>query len=1039
MKPNFALDLSHDGISLLHRGKGGWTLVGEVALDDPDMGAHLDAIRRSAAELESGGFTTKLILPNSQILYTTIEAPGPDDIAREVQIRAGLDGLTPYAVGDLVFDWRAEGDKARVAVLARETMDEAENFAAEYRLNPVSFVARPGSGEFSGEPFFGLTRAATRLIASGERLVPDASPVPRRPRALELPAEARVEPPLATVAEASVSEPADAEPMAAESIPPEPDPTEPTPPPETGSEPSWPAQSEPAPRKAVPPSELAPSDPFAVFDRPESEAASELPALDTNDTARAARRARRARAAGGDRVSPPALAPFPPTPDEAEPTPRPVQRVEPIAKPKAAPPVNAPLADPAEPKPVAGPALDDVPPPPSVSFSSRRGSDEPGSAERVAAIAPRIGVAPSGATVPPATAKPLAPAEAPEHGAPAAPAASRRVELPPRPKNFGDSPAERMRAQMADALAKPLPSPETPLPPKPRSPALPSGLGATLGGLMSRVAKPRLKSAAPVTAVPVTAAPIAALQPAGSVPQPPLATPPEAEAPPAPAAAKPAKAPKPAKPPKPTKKPKPDTPGRKAARGGDQRAREAEALTVFGARKTREVRGKPRYLGLVLTLVLLLVMAAAAIWSSFLLNGNDAELFNPSPEVATAPAAAPEPQAGADLPPVEVEPDTPAPVVIDEIAPEPDTGEVLTAEAAEARYAATGIWQRAPEALAAPDAARIEDLTLDPIGPLEAPRASSALPRESAVATEAPPAAPLAPPPPGTTFDLDENGLVRATPEGAVSPTGILVHSGKPPVVPPPRPVTAEPEAAAEPAATPDTATAEATAPDTVLPETTAADVPSTEPAAPQADPGPVQLPGIPATRPPARPADLATDTAAVTPAATPATAPADDETGSDLAALAEAADEAVDQAVAAAFAGSTELAVAASRLPTHRPSGFDRIVDAAQASASDGSSVVAAVVTPASASVGPILPTTASVAREATVSNALNLRDINLIGIYGTPNARRALVRLENGRYLKVQVGDRLDGGKVTSISASRLTYQKGNRAYALDVLPLG
>src|SRR5690606_24892165 len=39
MKPNFALNLSHDGIGLYHRGKSGWLQVGTVALDDPDLGA----------------------------------------------------------------------------------------------------------------------------------------------------------------------------------------------------------------------------------------------------------------------------------------------------------------------------------------------------------------------------------------------------------------------------------------------------------------------------------------------------------------------------------------------------------------------------------------------------------------------------------------------------------------------------------------------------------------------------------------------------------------------------------------------------------------------------------------------------------------------------------------------------------------------------------------------------------------------------------------------------------------------------------------
>ena len=62
-----------------------------------------------------------------------------------------------------------------------------------------------------------------------------------------------------------------------------------------------------------------------------------------------------------------------------------------------------------------------------------------------------------------------------------------------------------------------------------------------------------------------------------------------------------------------------------------------------------------------------------------------------------------------------------------------------------------------------------------------------------------------------------------------------------------------------------------------------------------------------------------------------------------------------------------------------------------------------------------------------------MNLRQVNLIGVYGTPSNRRALVRLSNGRYKKVKVGDRLDRGRVTAIGDSQLRYNKGGRNVVL------
>ena len=84
---------------------------------------------------------------------------------------------------------------------------------------------------------------------------------------------------------------------------------------------------------------------------------------------------------------------------------------------------------------------------------------------------------------------------------------------------------------------------------------------------------------------------------------------------------------------------------------------------------------------------------------------------------------------------------------------------------------------------------------------------------------------------------------------------------------------------------------------------------------------------------------------------------------------------------------------------------------------------------------VKPSRPSPTSVARQATVKNAISLRKISLIGIFGTTSNRRALVRMPNGRYKKVKVGDRISGGRVIAIGDSELRYQKSGRNVTLKM----
>lgn len=194
MKPAFALSLSQDGITLLHRTETGWETVGIVNPEAEGLDAAMMRLRDVARGLEPKSFTTKLVLPQSQILFTDIDAPGPDRAARRVQIARALEGRTPYNVNDLVFDWSGNGRVVRTAVVAKVTLDEAESFAEHYGFHPVCFVADPDGGSFAGEPWFGQTSTASRHLPEGARVTRDQDPVgvARFARTAEMPAVANM-------------------------------------------------------------------------------------------------------------------------------------------------------------------------------------------------------------------------------------------------------------------------------------------------------------------------------------------------------------------------------------------------------------------------------------------------------------------------------------------------------------------------------------------------------------------------------------------------------------------------------------------------------------------------------------------------------------------------------------------------------------------------------------------------------------------------------------------------------------------------------
>ena len=173
MNPNFALSLSFDGIRLLLRAAGGWRLVGEVPVTSTDLAGDLAALRETAVALRPGRVRTKLIIPDDQIRYLSVDTGDVDSATRLEAVRTALDGATPYALDALAFDFCEDGTTTHVAAVARETLTEAEAFATEHRFHPVSFVAAPHHQPFLGEPYFGKTAHASTVLGADQDVEPD--------------------------------------------------------------------------------------------------------------------------------------------------------------------------------------------------------------------------------------------------------------------------------------------------------------------------------------------------------------------------------------------------------------------------------------------------------------------------------------------------------------------------------------------------------------------------------------------------------------------------------------------------------------------------------------------------------------------------------------------------------------------------------------------------------------------------------------------------------------------------------------------------
>ena len=91
---NFALSLSFDGIRLSQRVPDGWHLIGETAIDVPDLNAALAELRAQALRLDQTGMQVKLLVPNEQIKYITLETAQTE----LGDVMGALENAMPYAI-----------------------------------------------------------------------------------------------------------------------------------------------------------------------------------------------------------------------------------------------------------------------------------------------------------------------------------------------------------------------------------------------------------------------------------------------------------------------------------------------------------------------------------------------------------------------------------------------------------------------------------------------------------------------------------------------------------------------------------------------------------------------------------------------------------------------------------------------------------------------------------------------------------------------------------------------------------------------------
>lgn len=911
MTINFALSLSFEGIELLHRVQRGWRRIGRADVASETLEADLAELRKKAEELAPDGLATKLIIPLDQIKYTAIDST----LTTQSDIDDKLEGATPYALDELVVDCERFGGRTHIAAVARETLKEAEVFAAAHGFNPVSFVAVPEPFTFQKEVFFGPTEMMPRILGRDAEVRRDemavmivGTRIKSRLLVFDLPEEVEEE-----VYKDDLAE------LLSGSF--KPSTTEQSAQPEAVEE----SQPEDVPQVSTTADE-------AVAEARQDE--EEPEALDENEAPTEDVIAAPAQAIWVDHI-----------PAEYH-----VPQISEIF-----PEIEAAEAPETEELEVARIAL--IPENPDLFVPTLLDAI-------IAEVHPQKVQAPKAAL-----------RAVPDAGSINAPKLG--VVAPTTNRSSAPTPKDRSKTPLLIAVA--------------------ASIAVIVGGV---IWSQQQANDAPTT------------QQAGLDPDVATAVAENivtAEVEPTPV--EPVVAPLEAGP----------TIPEITITGFGMADTDGSALPVFADVTATQTGDAP---------------------SRTLFAAPD----QPLAAVQNPPAPAPEPT------PEVAQASVGAPVL---------RGTVLSPADAERIYAATGVWQRSPRFLDVPSGIIAFDFQ-SPVG-YEAPSRVSQpqVPPLTGLETDLSFIVPADPPPATAIFARDDAGFIQATPEGTLTPDGALVIAGLPDLIITPRPELTQEQLnrmallapapvgveliAGRPDVVPPLRPANAQLP-TIIEETVpqAPEATIASEATNQLTPGSVGLAGLELQndgslaldtsvvegtsdtdlRPLLRPQELASAVDPGTPDIT------------DILAGIE-----IDDATLR-FDNSTRLAVVLSVRPDRRPGNFETTVAAAQARLVTTPTVTAAAPSPvtAAAPVPPqdFGPVPGGVARAATQEDVIRLRDINLIGVYGRPNARRALVRLSNGSYVRVEIGSALDGGQVTAIGDDALNYVKRGRTYAIE-LPSG
>lgn len=1112
MTPNFALSLAFDGLHLMHRTSEGWEAVGTAPLDDAHLGARLAELRERAEALEPGRVSVKLLIPNDQIRYLVLDDPH----ASAAEVRGALDGATPYPLDELVYDHVSGGGRTYVAAVARETLEEAETFAEEHGFAPVAFAASPEPFTFMGEVFFGPGKAA------GD------APVERDEEPVMVTGSAAMG---ASTAAESVASPTDRSDLSGIL----PDPAAPSTTAQSGpasGETSGPAEeaggeaarseadtpAEPQGKQHIASEQDTPASEEASGTTAQREAESPLPAKeDANTTPEVPAAAAETAHRPGD-ASPTAE---PPAAEEAEPSD--AQTASEASGDIGADGPSAPAPGDGEPA-IAG---------------ETEPSDEPVFSTRLRAEAETGGDAAEHAE---ATSEEAVDATAEvsfRHHREFPLTASRDTETPSAAPAIGGAARESGSVEpgSTDRAAQ---AEEPPEPPRSRA-AMAAAAAEQRRSVPSPDLGPEPASTAPRSPEASPSQPDTSAQRADQTPlRPATSVQGDAGGEGSRSAGTPTLG---------------GAPGLGAADRQAAAREERNRLTVFGARKPEPqgaAAARSRVLGIALTIALLILLAVAAAWAAVSGSGLAGFFGSDETRVASAPVGESDPPAEAPVPPDDSEGLEGDSAGTPEASATPpsggDVGGVLSPAEAQRKYAATGVWQRAPRIPVTPRTEERETARDSSLTPVVLSGRPVPLPDAEVADTDRRLPTPATPPPPGSDFELDENGFIRATPEGAATPDGAVVYAGAPAVVPPERPAgLAEgavsdsifsgvqprlrptglaPEAAASgqddaqdadttsdgandeqadsapseaetgsgaseedgtdrsttedgsdgeaDEADPDTASAEEAvdsavaaaqgveapstaqeASDATSPEDTltglvfgsAASVPEDvrpairpgnrpSEAAGSAFPALASSPELAGARPHLRPASLAPDPQEGTPAGESASAPEGEDLGTgetevsgpDIAAISAAVREAAEN-TPDPFEEASDLAIAFSERPDPRPGDIPQMAERIrQQRASAREQLSSAAAQPSGA-------TPSSVAQAATDTGVFNFRSVSLIGISGGEGDRRALVRLQDGRLVRVTVGDSLDGGRVRAIGKDSLNYVKGGRSHSIKM----